>query len=77
MSFGPGALIAHLAFWAMVLIGWGSGALKWQWAAIFLTLWTVGYVGLVQVPYVPFMTVVAVLDIALIFIVLKGDVRLH
>jgi len=45
-----------------------------------LLLWVAGAAGLPYVPYAParamFSSYVAVLDIALVFIIFKGDVRL-
>ena len=45
---------------------------------VFLLLWLIGCVGLPLVTYGPllFSSFVALLDIALVFIVFKGDVRL-
>lgn len=49
-------------------------------AAIVIGCWALGAVGLPYVPYEParamFPSCVAVLDIALVFMIFKGDVRL-
>jgi hypothetical protein len=49
-------------------------------AAAFVGLWLAGLFGLLMVPYEParamFSSYVAVLDIALVFTIFKGDVRL-
>ena len=48
--------------------------------AVFLLLWLTVRIGLPYVPYEParamFSSVVAMLDIALVFMIFKGDVRL-
>jgi hypothetical protein len=72
------AWIAHGAFWGLTLWGWAVGALSATTVAIFLFLWFVASVGLPYIPYGAglFSSYVAVLDIALVFIIFKGDVRL-
>ena len=77
MVSGLGALVAHLAFWILLVSGWAAGTLSQRAAIVFLILWMVGYFGLVAIPYVPFVSVVAVLDVVLILIVFKRDVRLR
>jgi hypothetical protein len=78
MTAGVAALIAHVAFW--FLLGYG---LAWQEIrrtalVVFLALWILGYVAVGFIPYgaVPFSTWVAVLDIALVFVIFKGDLPL-
>jgi len=72
--------IAQFAFWALVAYGWVVGELTARRAAIFIGLWSLGLVGLPYVRYEPvhamFSSLVAVLDIALVFTIFKGDVRL-
>ncbi len=70
--------IAHLAFWLLVIWGNISGELRTKVAATFLILWLAGMFGLPRVPYGAGLVtpLVAVLDVALVFIVFKGDVRL-
>ena len=72
------SLIAHLVFWGVLLWGLIAGDLRPRWALVFLLLWFLTPVGLSYVPHgAPlFPSVVAVLDIVLVFIVFKGDVRL-
>jgi hypothetical protein len=47
---------------------------------VFVLLWVIGRVGLPYVPYEPahamFPSFVAILDIALVFVIFKGDVRI-
>ena len=77
-SSGIAAWIAHIAFWALILLGVGSGELRIKIAAVFVILWVAAYAGL---PFVSFgglflTPCVAVLDVVLVFLILKGDVRL-
>ncbi len=70
------ALVAHAAFWAVLAIGWYWDELGLRGIAVFLVLWLSGYFGLPHITngtalFGPF---VAVLDIALVFAVFKGDV---
>ena len=80
MSAAIGAWIAHIAFWGLLLYGWALGELNPKRIAVFLLLWLTVRVGLPYVPYEParamFSSVVAMLDIALVFMIFKGDVRL-
>jgi hypothetical protein len=72
-------VVAQLAFWVLLVLGIVNGVLTKLRAAIFLCLWLSGYIGLPWIAWWtgPFVTSwVAVLDIALVFIVFKGDVRL-
>lgn len=77
-SQAVGAWIAQVAFWVLILVGLGYGELARKRAAIFLALWLAGYIGLRFVSYGGlFMTpYVALLDLVLVFMVVKGDVRL-
>ena len=79
-SPGAAAWIAHLAFWALILYGLVVQELNPKRLAVFLLLWLGGLVGLPYAPYEPvramFSSFVAVLDIALVFTIFKGDVRL-
>jgi hypothetical protein len=79
-SAGVAAWIAHALFWGLLFFGWAWGQLSLKRVAIFLLLWLAGLVGLRFVPYSPviamFSSFVAMLDIALVFAIFKGDVRL-
>ena len=72
------SLIAHLAFWVLAVYGWFWDELGPQGLSVFLALWLVGMFGLPLIPYGAslFSSFVAVLDIALVFTIFKGDVRL-
>jgi hypothetical protein len=70
--------IAQILFWALILLGVGSGELGIKGTAIFVTVWLAAYIGLPLVSFgslflTPF---IAVLDVVLVFLVFKGDVRL-
>ena len=67
--------IAHGAFW--ILLALGTTELRRRTAAVFVALWLIGYVAFGRLGVGGFfVSYVAVLDIALVFIVYKGDVRL-
>jgi hypothetical protein len=73
------ALIAHLAFWGLLVYGWTMGALTVIQVTIVLVLWLAGAAGLPYAPYEPMRDMlssyVAVLDVALVFMIFKGDIR--
>ena len=72
------AWIAQLAFWVLLTLGIFFGELGRKSVVIFVALWAAGYFGLPRltaydglvVPYT------AVLDIALVWLVFKADIRL-
>jgi hypothetical protein len=70
-----GSWIAHVTF--LVLLAVAAKAARWRVIGVFVALWVIGYVAAGQVAALTmfFMPFVAVLDIALIFIVLQRDVR--
>lgn len=74
------AWIAHLAFWALLVYGLVVQELNLKRASLFLVLWLAGLAALPYAPYAParamFSSLVAVLDIALVLTIFKGDVRL-
>jgi hypothetical protein len=78
-SVGVAAWIAHVTFWGLLLYGLARRELGLRSSAVFLFLWICGLYGL---PYIIsfgaelFSSFVAVLDIALVFVLFKGDVRL-
>lgn len=78
MSASIAALIAHAAFWALLLCGWWLGELRVRATAVFVGLWIVGYACGQIAPgaralFAPF---VAILGIGLVFTIFKGDVSL-
>ena len=79
-SSAIGAWIAQAAFGGLLVYGWALGELTLKRIAVFLLLWVALRIGIAYVPYEPagamFPSFVAVLDIVLVFIIFKGDVRL-
>jgi len=73
-------LVAQVLFWVLLVRGVASRALGTQGAAVFVGLWVAGYVILPRIAWwtggfvLPW---IAILDIALVFIVFEGDVRLR
>jgi hypothetical protein len=72
------ALIARWGFWILMLLGLVRGDLTSRSGIVFLVLWVVAFIALRFVPqgelwFVPY---VACLDIALVFAIFKGDVRI-
>jgi len=79
-SQGIAAWIAQIAFWILLVLGVSYGELNKKWATIFVGLWLVGYLGLPRLAWWTSSLVtpyVAILDIVLVFMVFKGDVRLN
>jgi hypothetical protein len=74
------AFIAFWCFWVLLVVGFVRDEIRLRWTVIFLLLWLLGRVGLSYVPYQPaqnmFTSWVAALDVALMFKIFKGDVRL-
>lgn len=79
-SIAVAAYIAHWAFWVLLVYGFAVGELTVKRVALFLMLWVVGRIALAYIPWEPahalFSSYVAILDIALVFVIFKGDVRL-
>ena len=75
-SISIGYWIAHGAFW--VLLVFAAAERNARRIAIFMALWLIGYVGTKWLPQgtTLFMSYVAMLDVALVLLVFKGDVRL-
>lgn len=71
--------VAQLVFWAMLVVGFYMEELRARSVVVFLGLWVVGYVGLPRAGIVGgflFTPYVAVLDLVLVFLLFKGDIRL-
>ena len=68
--------IAHTAFWALIALA--ARDRRWRTIVVIGVLWMIGYVASGQFTALAlfFMPFVAVLDIALVFIVLRRDIRL-
>ena len=74
----PLSWIAHVAFWSLIVWGVVSGELRKRSAAVFVMVWFAAPYALQYLPYGLglFSSLVAVLDIVLVFMIFKGDVRL-
>ena len=71
------APVAHWGFWILLTAGWLMGELRWRGTAIALLLWLAGVAGSRFVLHGTLFTpYVATLDIALVFAIFKGDLRL-
>jgi hypothetical protein len=70
------AWVAHVAFWGLLIWGVIIRELGVRSSTMILGFWLVAFAGFLRIPYVPFASVVAILDIALVFNIFKGDVRL-
>jgi len=71
------ASVAVWGFWALLILGVWLDELHFKGAAILILSWVIGFVASTFSPYgVLFVSYAAVLDIALVLIVFKGDVEL-
>jgi len=71
------ALVAHAAFWALLVYGFATRELSLRAGGSFVGLWLAAlFSGAYRPFWLPFSSCVAMLDIALVFAVAKGDVRL-
>jgi len=79
MSATIAALIAHAAFWILLIAGWWLREVGARGTLAFLLLWVAGFIARASVPhgFALFPPYVAILAIALVFVVFKGDVRLR
>jgi hypothetical protein len=73
------AAVAQFGFWVLLALGAYYGELNRKWLAAFVALWAAGFFGLPRLSpdggwYVT--TWIAVLDIALVLLVFKKDIRL-
>ncbi len=77
-SSAVAAWTAHIVFWILVVWAWATESLSVRAAVIVSLLWIVPFVCLDFVPMAaPFFSpYVAVLDIILVFVLFRGDVRL-
>jgi hypothetical protein len=79
MSSGIAALIAHVGFWVLLVYGWAWGEIGLKWGTVFLSVWLAGYFITPLWPMIGdgiFTSLAAALDIGLVFVIFKGDVRL-
>ena len=79
-SLALAAWVAHVAFWVLIALGLLVGDLGIRGTVIALALWATAYIGLSFLPsyggalFPPF---VAIIDIALVLVLFKGDVRIR
>ncbi len=72
------APLAALAFWILLGAGWLLGELHVKGITIAVLLWLAGFAACrLFVPGALFTPYVAILDIALVLIIFKGDISLH
>jgi hypothetical protein len=74
------AFFAYGAFWVLLVYGFAVGELTLKRVAVFVMLWIVGRIALAAVPWEPahamFSPYAAILTIALVLMIFKGDIRL-
>jgi hypothetical protein len=78
-SIALAAFVGFWAFWILLAYGYLVDELSPNQIATFLVLWIVGRLGLAHLPDPApalFSPYVASLDIAIVFVVFKGDVRI-
>ena len=69
--------VGRVSFWVLLFVG--REELGWKGIGAFVALWGAGWLALRRVSMGPFwfMAVVAVLDVFLVLIIFKGDVRIR
>lgn len=72
-------MIAHVVFWLLLGYAWTSDELGGRVVLIFLGLWLLGFFGLslLTAGGPLFLSAIAILDIVLVFLIFKGDVRIR
>ncbi len=71
--------VAHIVFWVLLVRGTATDGLSRRGAGIFALLWLAGFLLLPRIAWWtgPFVTSwTAILDVVLVFVIFKGDVRL-
>ena len=70
--------IAHIGFWTLLIVGAWSEDLGPKSLGVCVVLWLAGVFGLPHVSFGAGLStpLIAVLDIVLVFLVFKGDIRL-
>jgi hypothetical protein len=76
-SAAAAGIIAQAVFLGLLVLGFAYGEFSARRTAVFLCLWLAGLIGSSYVAYwFPFSSYVAILDITLVLLILKGDVKL-
>ena len=74
----PFASVALWGFWALLVGGWWMDELRLRSILVFVLLWIGGFAGLRSWFFAGFfLPYVALLDVALVFVIFKGDVTLR
>jgi hypothetical protein len=75
-SIAAGYWIAHGTFWILLVFAWFERGARL--AGLFLVFWLIGYAGSgwVEQGAALFVSYTALLDVVLVFLVFRGDVRL-
>jgi hypothetical protein len=77
-AMNPFAPVAVWGFWVLLVVGWWVDELRPTAIATFILLWVLGFAGLRSLSLGAFfLPYVALLDVALVLIVFKGDVKLR
>lgn len=74
-SVGLASITAHVGFVVLLAYGWVSDELRPMAVAVCSTLWLAGWLLLDESGL--FSPLVAILDVALVLVIFKGDVRLR
>lgn len=70
--------VASWGFWILLVAGWMLGELHFKGTVVFLLLWAAVFAGSTWLFPAPlFVPLLALLDIALVFAIFKGDVALR
>ena len=74
----PFASVAVWGFWPLLVLGWWLDELSPRAIAIFVLLWVLGFAGLAALSLGAFaLPYIALVDVALVLAVFKGDVQLR
>jgi hypothetical protein len=77
LTAGMASLLARCAFWVLLLAGLYRGELGRRTIIVFVVLWLVGLFGSSYVmDGVLFVPYVVILDVVLVLMVFKGDVKI-
>lgn len=71
------SIVVLWGFWVLALVAFFQGELSLKTIGIFVAIWIAGFIGLRFVLYGGlFLPYVALLDVAFVLAILKGDVKL-
>jgi hypothetical protein len=69
--------IAHIACAVLLVLGWTFGEIGPRTVAIAVAVWCAVFITGHYLPSFPPSTVIALLDIVLVFVIFRGDVQLR